>query len=82
MYVIEAIIVRHQSAQEMIFSNKIRKTVAISLGAASSLTDNDEGYAFFVASRKQVTIAEQPHRQQGTHVLHRVIKGYDNGSDN
>ena len=58
---IKAIIVKHQCAQETISSNEMRKTVAISLGAANSLTDNDEGYAFYAASRKQARIAEQPH---------------------
>ena len=42
-------------------SNETRKTVAISLGAASDLANNNEGYTFYAASRKQATIAEQPH---------------------
>ncbi len=33
-----------------------------SLGAAIGLSDNDEGYACYAASKRQATIAEQPHR--------------------
>jgi hypothetical protein len=39
MDAIDAIIVRHQSAQETSPSNATRKAVAISLGAASCLAD-------------------------------------------
>ena len=56
--------------------------MAISLGATSGLTDNDEGYAFYAASSKQATIAEQPHRRCGTHALCQVVRDYDDGSDN
>ena len=45
---IEAIIVRHQSAWETSSSNEMRKTVVISLGAANSLTNNNEVYIFML----------------------------------
>ena len=32
-------------------SKKTGKTVAISLGATSGLTDNDEGYTFYATSK-------------------------------
>jgi hypothetical protein len=46
MDAIEAIIVRHQSAQETRSLNEMRKTVSISLGAANNLTNNDDNSFF------------------------------------